>query len=69
MSKSKERPVKKRAYKKSTKLVSPLPKPEEKDNEIEILALVCSVVENWDESQKRRNLQFLFSKYGKYINK
>lgn len=69
MRQSKAQPVKKRTYKKSTKLVSPLPKPEEKDNEIEILALVCSVVENWDESQKRRNLQFLFSKYGKYINK
>lgn len=66
--KGKKHAPKKRAYNRKPKLVEPLAKPEEKDNELELLALMCSVVDNWDDSQKKRNLQFLFSKYDKYIN-
>lgn len=51
------------------KLIAPEPMTEEKDNELELLALMCSVIENWTPEQRRRNLSFLADKYSEYIPK
>lgn len=39
-----------------------------KDTEIEALAAVISIFDNWDEDQKTRNIRFLASKYWEYLN-
>jgi hypothetical protein len=64
----KKKPAKKRSYNRKPRLIESLPKPEDKDTEVETLALMCSVIDNWDAAQKNRNLNFIFSKYGKHIN-
>lgn len=77
MRQSKKQPPKKRAYKKkaakwttieSIHIDPPEPIIEKEDKEVEQLTLICEVIESWNDAQKKRCLQFLFSKYGKYIN-
>lgn len=39
------------------------------DNEIKELSLACDIIDGWSDEQKARNLQFIFSKYSKHVNK
>lgn len=67
----KKQPVKKRAYKKRKNLapvkngnIELVPvKLTNKDTEVESLAAICSIFDNWDEEQKRRNLTYLCGRY------
>lgn len=34
-----------------------------KDTEVESLAAICSIFDNWNEDQKRRNLTYLCGRY------
>lgn len=71
MRQRKEQPAKKKAYKKR-KNIAPkegqsegiLPvKFTNKDTEVESLAAICSIFDNWNEEQKRRNLTYLCGRY------
>jgi len=77
MPKAKKQPAKKRAYvKKSTKwtkedhkkaisnlqFVEPA-KITSKDTEVESLALICSIFDNWTMEQKQRNLKYIVGRY------
>lgn len=62
---------KKRAYKKR-KNITPTEKANSnlipvkltnKDTEVESLAAICSIFDNWNEEQKRRNLTYLCGRY------
>lgn len=71
MRQSKKQPAKKRAYKKRKNLapvkngnIELVPvKLTNKDTEVESLAAICSIFDNWDEEQKRRNLTYLCGRY------
>lgn len=71
MRQRKEQPTKKRAYKKRKNIVPKekqsnglLPvKITNKDTEVESLAAICSIFDNWNEDQKRRNLTYLCGRY------
>jgi len=82
MNKSKKQPAKKRSYKKRSNLAKkektiianadsselvPLLKPAKRDTEIQELAAICSIIENWNEDQKTRNLTFILSRYKDHI--
>lgn len=72
-SKNKKQPAKKRAYKKRGNVTSKSPVEQtfaplnlmatNKDTEVESLAAICSIFDNWDEEQKRRNLTYLCGRY------
>lgn len=71
MRQSKNQPAKKRAYKRRTN-IAPTEKgnPElvpvkltNKDTEVESLAAICSIFDNWNDDQKRRNLTYLCGRY------
>lgn len=59
----KKQPTKKRAYVKKAKLVPPAPPEKDKDRELELLALLCSVFDHWTKEQKERNLKYLCARY------
>lgn len=74
----KKLPAKKRAYKKKSPKwtledtkntirnieLLELPKPTaNKDTEVESLAAICSIFDNWNDEQKRRNLTYLCGRY------
>jgi hypothetical protein len=63
----KQHPAKRKYTKKTAKLVKPDPVDEELDTELKLLALMCSVLDNWTPEQKKRNLQFINSKYLDYL--
>lgn len=71
MRQSKKQPAKKRAYKKRKNLapekngnIELVPvKLTNKDTEVESLAAICSIFDNWNEDQKRRNLTYLCGRY------
>lgn len=68
----KKQPVKKRAYRKR-KNIAPVEKETtnelvpvrltNKDTEVESLAAICSIFDNWNDDQKRRNLTYLCGRY------
>lgn len=70
---TKKQPAKKRPYKKRTNLtkiknndLSELATPikvTNKDTEVESLALICSIFDNWNHEQKQRNLKYLCGRY------
>lgn len=63
----KKKAAKKRSYNRKPRLIKPEPVEPEKDLEIELLATLCSVIDNWTPEQRRRNLTFITSKYSEYI--
>jgi len=70
MNKSKNKPAKKRTYKKSAspiQLLPPEPKPEKRDMEVAELTQIISIFSNWNDDQKTRNIRFLASKYWEYL--
>ena len=69
---TKKKPAKKRAYKKranimpvkETTILDLVPvKVTNKDTEVESLALICSIVANWSQEQRNRNLEYICGKY------
>lgn len=38
-----------------------------KDTEVESLAAICSMFDNWNEEQKRRNLKYLCGRYYDFL--
>lgn len=72
MAKAKQKPAKRKYTKRQplpepTVLAAPTEAAEEKDNEIEILALMCKALDEMDGIQRKRTLSFIFSKYGRYL--
>jgi len=68
---AKKQPAKKRAYvKKSDKWtrgqtddqINP-----KKDTEVESLALICSIFDNWNQEQKTRHLKYLCGRYYDFL--
>lgn len=65
----KQNPVKRVYVKKSAKwtkkeaITEPPVSDPKKDNEIELLAAIISIFDNWDHEQKQRNLKYLASRY------
>lgn len=41
----------------------PLPANINKDTEIECLATICSIIDNWSPEQRKRNLEYICGKY------
>jgi hypothetical protein len=66
MNKKKQQPVK-RAYTKKAILVPPAPPEPDKDNEVELLAAIISIFDNWDSEQRSRNLKYLASRYYDFL--
>lgn len=79
---TKKQPAKKRAYKKTSakwtkkdskkaieniQFVEPSFPITKKDSELQELAAVVSIFDNWTEDQKTRNIRFLASKYWEYL--
>jgi hypothetical protein len=38
-----------------------------KDTEVESLALICSIFDNWNQEQKTRHLKYLFGRYYDFL--
>lgn len=45
----------------------PVPVNNKPDTEIESLATICSIMDNFDPDQKTRNIRFLASRYWDYL--
>ena len=69
---TKKKPAKKRAYRKRTNIMpvkeTTIPdlvpvKVTNKDTEVEALAAICSIFDNWNPEQRKRNLEYIAGKY------
>jgi hypothetical protein len=80
MNKKKQQPVKRKYVKKATKrqtvrnidstdvqFLHPGSKERVKDNEIELLAAIISIFDNWDTEQRSRNLKYIASRYYDFL--
>lgn len=47
--------------------ITPSPKNIAKDNEVELLAIVCSVFDNLNDEQKQRFLKFICGRYYNFM--